>query len=351
MSMQESELINQEVEVMLRKGAVHLVHSKDSQFLSNLFLVPKKDGGNRPVINLKALNSFIPYSHFKMEGLHLLKDLLRENNFMCKVDLKDAYFCVPLHRNHQKFLRFQWKGNFYEFLCLCFGLGPAPRILTKLLKIPIAVLRRIQIKIIIIIFLDDMLLMNQTVNGLEIARDTLIVLLQSLGFVINLQKSVLVPLQKIEFLGLEIDSVRMALTLPQEKVKKLRLKCQKLISNPRTTLWEMTSLLGSLCSTAQAVLPAMLQIRFLQQQQIVAIRNNYSYQSTMYLNQDSIQELQWWFNNLEICNGNLIVFPTSKTVIQSDASKKGRGRIVRKCQQGVIGLSRSQNSLSMFWNC
>ena len=54
MPMQESELINQMVEAMLRKGAVHLVHSKDSQFLSNLFLVPKKNGGNRPVINLKA---------------------------------------------------------------------------------------------------------------------------------------------------------------------------------------------------------------------------------------------------------------------------------------------------------
>ena len=39
-SMQESELINQVVEAMLRKRAIHLAHSKDSQFLSNLFLVP-----------------------------------------------------------------------------------------------------------------------------------------------------------------------------------------------------------------------------------------------------------------------------------------------------------------------
>ena len=45
MSVQEYELINQEVEAMLRKGTIHLVHSKESQFLSNLFLVPKKDGG------------------------------------------------------------------------------------------------------------------------------------------------------------------------------------------------------------------------------------------------------------------------------------------------------------------
>ena len=61
-------------------------------------------------------------THFNMEALHLLKDLLRENNFMCTVDLKDAYFCVPLHRNYQRFLRFQWKGNIYKFLCPCFGL-------------------------------------------------------------------------------------------------------------------------------------------------------------------------------------------------------------------------------------
>ena len=81
-SIQVSELITQEVQAMLRKGAIHLVYSKESQFLSNLFLVPKKDGGKRPVINLKALNSFIPYSYFKMESMHLLKHLLRKNNFM-----------------------------------------------------------------------------------------------------------------------------------------------------------------------------------------------------------------------------------------------------------------------------
>ena len=138
------------------------------------------------------------------------------------------------------------------------------------------------------------------------------------------------------------------MTLPQEKVEKLKLNCQKLISNLKITFWEVTSLLGSLCSTAQTVLPAMLQIRFLPQQKTAAVKNKSSYQSAMYQNQDSIQELKWWFNNLEICNGKLIVSTTSKTIIQSDASKKGWGHIVRKCQQRVSGLSRSRNSISMF---
>ena len=46
-------------------------------FLSTIFLVPKKDGGQRPVINLKSLNKFVHTEHFKMEGIHILRDLLK----------------------------------------------------------------------------------------------------------------------------------------------------------------------------------------------------------------------------------------------------------------------------------
>ena len=155
------------------------------------------------MINLKNLNAFIPYLHFKMEGLHLLKDMLKEKDYMCKIDLKDGYFCVPLHRKHRKYILFCWEGQLYELLCLeLLGLGPAPRIFTKLLKIPIAILRRINIRIIV--YLDDMFLMSQTIEGLNMARDTLIFLFQQLGFIINLKRPVLSATPKLGFLGLEI---------------------------------------------------------------------------------------------------------------------------------------------------
>ena len=96
-------------------------------------------------MNLKNLNKFIPYEHFKMESLHCLKFLLEQDDLLCKIDLKETYFTVPLNKNSQKFVRFQWSGNLYEFHCLCSGLGPAPRIFTKLLKVPIALLRRVSI--------------------------------------------------------------------------------------------------------------------------------------------------------------------------------------------------------------
>ena len=71
-------MIEQEIAEMLQKGAIQVVSPLKGEFISTVFLVKKKDGGNRPVINLKQLNSFVVYQHFKMEGLDLLKHLIQK---------------------------------------------------------------------------------------------------------------------------------------------------------------------------------------------------------------------------------------------------------------------------------
>ena len=103
---------------------VNLRTSASDGFFSSIFVVPKKDGGWRPVINLKALNHSIP--HFKMESITLLKDIIRKGDFMGRLDLKDAYLTVPVVSTHWRFLRFRWKGRNYEFRTLPFGLASAP---------------------------------------------------------------------------------------------------------------------------------------------------------------------------------------------------------------------------------
>ena len=116
----QEQIVSQEVKEMLERGAIReAIHCKD-QFVSHLLLVSKKDEGKRPVINLKDLNTFIPYKHFKMEGLHLLKEILEQCDYLYKLDLKDAYFCFPLDKQSRKYVRFKWEGPLYKFLCLCF---------------------------------------------------------------------------------------------------------------------------------------------------------------------------------------------------------------------------------------
>jgi len=81
-------------------------------FYSNLILVEKKGGaGQCPVINLASFNKYVKYSHFKMEDLKAVADLLRPGDFVCKLDQKDAYFAIPLHARSQNSPTFNSKGR------------------------------------------------------------------------------------------------------------------------------------------------------------------------------------------------------------------------------------------------
>ena len=81
--------------------------------------------------------------------LLLLNELLENGDHLCKLDLKGTCFSVPLHQDSQKYIKFQWKQKLYPFLCLCFGLDSAPRVFTKLMKVPIAILRRLNILLVL----------------------------------------------------------------------------------------------------------------------------------------------------------------------------------------------------------
>jgi len=114
------------IEDLLAKGVIWEVKLQDDQFTSTLFLVQKENGDYRPVINLCALNWFLAKESFKMEGLQVVKSLIQQGDFMMKLDLKDAYYALPIHPSHRKYLRFIYQDRTYEFQCLPFGLSSAP---------------------------------------------------------------------------------------------------------------------------------------------------------------------------------------------------------------------------------
>ena len=79
----------------------------ENQFLSSLFLVGEKDGGNHPVISLKEINTSILYAHFKMEELFLFKELLMTGNLLRNIDLKYAILQFHRQKAHKKIVKFQ----------------------------------------------------------------------------------------------------------------------------------------------------------------------------------------------------------------------------------------------------
>ena len=148
----------------------------------------------------KPLNQFVINEHFQMENISCLKQILNQNDFMVKLDLKDAYLTVGVHEQSQHYLRFIWQGQPYQFQALPFGLCTAPRVFTKLLKPVITFLRTRNIRLLI--YLDDILIVGSDIKTLQEQTGQVLGLLQSLGFIINFEKSVLTPLPVIEFLGL-----------------------------------------------------------------------------------------------------------------------------------------------------
>ena len=94
----------------------------------------EKDGRHKPIINLMYRNALFPIITSKWKGMYLIKDLPQENNFLIKIDLKDAYFGIPIGKTSKKYTCFQWEGNL-----------PAPMVFTKPFKVVIALLRKINV--------------------------------------------------------------------------------------------------------------------------------------------------------------------------------------------------------------
>jgi len=184
------QLIREEVAEMVQKGAVQQIHPLEG-FYSNLFLVPKKDGGQRPIINLKALNQFVQKQHFKMEGIHNLKHLLQPGDWLGKVDLKDAFFTIPIHAHHRKYLRFMFQGKAYQSTCLPFGLSSAPWVFTKTLKPALALQRQKGVRLIA--YMGNIMLPTESRDMLVDHLTGTVHLLENLGFIINQKKSVQTP--------------------------------------------------------------------------------------------------------------------------------------------------------------
>ena len=93
-------------------------------------------------------------------------------------------------------------------------------------------------------------------------------------------------------------------------------------------------------STIQAVLPARLNCRFLQMQQISSLSENLSYLDKIVLNENSKIELKWWVQNLELCNGRALIQPPAEVLNRQMPQQRARGQHAMESQQGGCVLLR-----------
>ena len=91
--------------------------------------------------------------------------------------------------------------------------------------------------------------------------------LLSLGFIINLTKSSLIPSQRILFLGVILDFLKMTVELPQEKLVSFRRRLAKVLRRASAgkdlNLLTLQSIVGTLISVNDCVSAVRIHINSL----------------------------------------------------------------------------------------
>ncbi|VDI48308.1 Hypothetical predicted protein [Mytilus galloprovincialis] len=141
-----------EISVLLEKNVIeHVpVGQENLGYYSTVFVVPKRQGGLQPILNLKPLNQIVVPHHFKMEILRSIMKALKKGDYAVTLGLADAYFHIPIHTDYKQFLRFRFLGHSYQFRAMPFGLKSAPRVFTKIMAVLAAYLRKLMIQIFIL---------------------------------------------------------------------------------------------------------------------------------------------------------------------------------------------------------
>ncbi|XP_072400418.1 uncharacterized protein [Diabrotica undecimpunctata] len=311
------------VDELIEIGAVSPCNSNKKGFLSSFFLVPKSSGGNRFVLNLKRLNSYITAPHFKLDDYRSVKSLITPGCYMVSLDLKDAYFGIPINKQHRKFLKFQYNGKMFQFNVLPFGLSVAPYLFTKILK-PVTQYLKVR-NILILNYLDDCLLLGSTklecINNLKITIE----LFLELGFIINYKKSTLIPTQQITFLGFIFNSVDMSLSLTQVKITNTITIIRSILKFQACKIRRFARIIGSLISICPAVKYGYLYTKVLKRKKYLALkRESGDYNRHLLIDNDIRTELQWWISAIPQAKTSLQQ-STYQMIIYSDASLSGWG--------------------------
>ncbi len=169
------------------------------------------------ILDLRVLNRALHKLPFKMLMHRRMIKCIQPQDWFTAIDLKDAYFHVSILPQHRPFLRFAFEGRAWQYRVLPFGLSLSPRVITKVVEGALNPLREVGVRILN--YLDDWLILAQSREQLGEHRDLVLRHLSQLGLLVNWEKSKLSPVQRISFLGVELDSVSMMARLTEERAQ------------------------------------------------------------------------------------------------------------------------------------
>ncbi len=326
---ENARVLRSEVITLLEKGAIEMVSPalSESGFYSRYFLVPKKDGGLRPILDLRRLNHALMRRPFRMIMLKQILSQICTEDWFCSLDLKDAYFHIQIAPHHRRFLRFTFEGVAYQYTVLPFGLSLAPRTFTKCMDATLSPLRQMGIRILN--YLNDWLILAQSEVELLSHRTLILSHLERLGLRVNFAKSALSPSQRISFLGTVLDSAHMRAVIAPERALAIQKLAATFKSDTARPLKVFQRMLGLMAAASPVLQLGLLRMRPLQRWLKPRVPHNAWRHGRLHIrvNQACVTALTPWKNPRWMEKGVAMGLVHTRKVFTTDASNTGWGAL------------------------
>ncbi len=346
MQSEKGRALGQEVDEMRRKGAIVNVQGEDPGFYSLLFLQLKPGNKWRPIIDLSHLNKFIDIQKFKMESPATVMNTLRAGMWTTSIDLKDAYFHIPMRTESLRYLRFKTSHGLFEFTALPFGLSTAPYVFTRVVKAVAAYARTCGVKILT--YIDDWLIYQHNPEILARQTQWVIKLVQTLGFVVNVEKSELTPTQNPIYIGILFNLVTGTASPTAERLEALKSLLPRAREGRRLPAKQWQVLIGHLVSIGKLVWRGRMHVRpFQRQLSTYWQQNRDNPQKLVPLSPEVMDEIYWWMDERNLRRGVKLFHPGPQLTLFTDASLEGwGGHLGEKQCSGVWPPSQQQKHIN-----
>jgi hypothetical protein len=179
-----------------------------------------------------------------------------------------------------------------------------------------------------IFYLDDILVLGSSFQICLSNSQEALSLLMKAGFLINWEKSSLVPTTNFTFLGMLWNSVEGLLALPEDKLGRLHSQASFLLKQPAPTCRQVMVMTGYVAAFHRAVPLLRLKGRFLQRSLNSVYSSEVDLPLKVVLLPEARRDLRWILDlTLQDCGGPLwhLMADDCAIEVQTDASDHGWG--------------------------
>ena len=158
-SAEECKWINSEIKQLLNSGAIDKC-SFVPEFVSRINVVPKKEHNQyRLITDLTEFNKFCDPPKFRNEDITSVLEQALPGDKLITFDIEKCFFHVPVRKDFQQYLCFQWRKKHYYWKVLPFGLSCSPYFVYKILRPIVTYLRSKDVRLTV--YVDDGFLMSR----------------------------------------------------------------------------------------------------------------------------------------------------------------------------------------------